>query len=303
MLEGQSSKISRRPDFDQRYPGKRKAELLSTEIREAVIHQSSCRHYNDEPTVIPFKVSTITDESEEASVSIINLLFNEVRQSNAGCNSQIVDLESKSVGITKCFPLQMATTYPFPTLWGAIQGTSGFADLLPSKDDIFILLEAFKRGSRAFFFPYIPEECMPPELEQFLRNFEHCSIVHPDRVALLLATLAVGVICEGYEGNAKENAVGSKQNYLQKGDLFGMVQNLLKYYIMYYIMLTQISVAASMQALRTASFMSRPSIRVIETLLIIDAYLANSGKSLDASSLFATTVRLAQVLGSKLDRS
>ena len=54
-----------------------------------------------------------------------------------------------------------------------------------------------------------------------------------------------------------------------------------------------------MQALRTASFMSRPTIRVIETLLIIDAYLANTGKSLDASSLFAITVRLAQGLGSK----
>ncbi|MCJ1388529.1 hypothetical protein MMC18_001376 [Xylographa bjoerkii] len=276
MLEEQSSKISRHPDSDKRQSGKRKAELLSKETRTPVVHQGSWRHYSDKLPDTSFGLAPITDGSKEAPVITMNSILTDGKQPKFRDELKTTKLESSSVSTIKCFPLQMATTYPFPTLWRAISGTSGFADLLPGKDDLFMLLDAFKRGSQALFLPYVPEECTPQEVEQFLGNFEHNSTVHPDRVALLLATLAVGVIYEGHERNGRGSAMGSEQNYLQKGDLF---------------------VAASMQALRTASFMSRPTIRVIETLLIVDAYLANTGKSLDASSLFAITIRLAQGLG------
>ncbi|MCJ1379164.1 hypothetical protein MMC17_002264 [Xylographa soralifera] len=276
MLEEQSSKIPRHPDSDQRQLGKRKADLLSKEIGKPVVHQGSWRHYSDKLTDTSFRVRAVTDGSKEASGKTIDPIPSNGKQPNTGDGLKTTELESSNVTITKCFPLQMATTYPFPTLWRAIQGTSGFADLLPARNDLFMLLDAFKCGSQALFLPYIPEECSSQEVEQFLGNFEHSFTVYPDRVALLLATLAVGVICEGHAQNGKGSVMGSKQDYQQKGDLF---------------------VAASMQALRTASFMSRPTIRVIETLLIIDAYLANTEKSLDASSLFAITVRLAQGLG------
>ncbi|MCJ1280978.1 hypothetical protein MMC26_000296 [Xylographa opegraphella] len=276
MLEEQSSKISRHPDSDQRQLGKRKADLLSKELGKSAVHQSSRRHYRDKPAEASVEVRPIADGSKKQQGNPTAPLFDTGRQSSIGDELKTTELESSDVTITKCFPLQMATTYPFPTLWRAIQGTSGFSDLLPTKHDLFMLLDAFRYGAQALFLPYIPEECTSPEVEQFLGNFEHSSTVYPDRVALLLATLAVGVVCEGHARNNKRSAMGSKQNYQQKGDLF---------------------VAASMQALRTASFMSRPTIRVVETLLIIDAYLANTGRSLDASSLFAIMVRLAQGLG------
>jgi len=45
--------------------------------------------------------------------------------------------------------------------------------------------------------------------------------------------------------------------------------------------------------------MNRPSLLVIEALVMIGPYLTNSGKFLDASALFGGTVRLAQSIGRK----
>ena len=58
-------------------------------------------------------------------------------------------------------------------------------------------------------------------------------------------------------------------------------------------------VAASMQCLRLASFMNRPTLLVIEALVMMGPYLTNSGKFLDASALYGGTVRLAQSIGCK----
>lgn len=58
--------------------------------------------------------------------------------------------------------------------------------------------------------------------------------------------------------------------------------------------------AAAMQALRVASFMNRPTLLGLETLIMIGPYLTNSGKFLDAWALFGVTIRLAQSIGCKL---
>lgn len=54
-----------------------------------------------------------------------------------------------------------------------------------------------------------------------------------------------------------------------------------------------------MQALRIASFMNRPTLLTIQTLVMMGPYLTNSGRFLDASALFGLTVRLAQSVGCK----
>lgn len=55
-----------------------------------------------------------------------------------------------------------------------------------------------------------------------------------------------------------------------------------------------------MQALRFASFLNRPTLLGIQTLIMIGPYLTNSGKFLDAWALFGTTIRLAHSIGRKL---
>tara|TARA_R110002003_G_scaffold140_20_gene12888 strand:- start:6441 stop:7028 length:588 start_codon:yes stop_codon:yes gene_type:complete len=52
-----------------------------------------------------------------------------------------------------------------------------------------------------------------------------------------------------------------------------------------------------MQALRLASFMHRPSLLGIQALIMIGPYLTNSGRFLEAWTLFGTTIRLAHSIG------
>ncbi|KAL9081238.1 MAG: hypothetical protein Q9157_000213 [Trypethelium eluteriae] len=56
-------------------------------------------------------------------------------------------------------------------------------------------------------------------------------------------------------------------------------------------------VYTAMQALRMASFMSRPTLLAIQSLIIISPYLTNSGRFLDAWTLFGSTIRLAHSIG------
>lgn len=58
-----------------------------------------------------------------------------------------------------------------------------------------------------------------------------------------------------------------------------------------------VSVAASMQALRISSFMHKPSLLAVESLIMIGPFLCNSGRFLDAWTLFGTTIRVAQAIG------
>jgi hypothetical protein len=52
-----------------------------------------------------------------------------------------------------------------------------------------------------------------------------------------------------------------------------------------------------MQALRLASFMHKPSLLSIQALIMIGPYLTNSGRFLDAWTLFGLTIRLAHSIG------
>lgn len=57
--------------------------------------------------------------------------------------------------------------------------------------------------------------------------------------------------------------------------------------------LTIVKVAASMQALRNASFMSEPTLVGIKTLLVLAVDLTRTGRAHNAAALFGTTVQLA----------
>lgn len=63
------------------------------------------------------------------------------------------------------------------------------------------------------------------------------------------------------------------------------------------IPLGNVFIAASMQALRLSSFMNHPTLLSLETLLLIGPYLIDTGRFLDASTLFGLTIRVAQGMG------
>lgn len=52
-----------------------------------------------------------------------------------------------------------------------------------------------------------------------------------------------------------------------------------------------------MQALRLASFLHKPSLIAIQALILLGKYLTNSGRFLDAFTLFGVTIRSAHSIG------
>ena len=56
-------------------------------------------------------------------------------------------------------------------------------------------------------------------------------------------------------------------------------------------------VAASMQALRLSSYMHRPTLLGIQAMVMMGPYLTNSGRFLDAWTLFGSTIRMAHAIG------
>ncbi|MCJ1245941.1 hypothetical protein MMC30_003145 [Trapelia coarctata] len=176
----------------------------------------------------------------------------------------------------------MDASFPFPTLWHAQHGTCRLVDLLPNKIDLLSLLRAFEHHAPLGYFPYVPEECTERGVDRFLANVERHSLLHPDILALLFAALAQGVQSGLYGRCGGKWVPGAMHREVKKGDVF---------------------IAAAMHSLRIAAFLSRPTIPVVETLVMIGPYLINSGKYLDAWSLFGITVRLAQRIGLHQDPS
>ncbi|KAK4504246.1 hypothetical protein PRZ48_005162 [Zasmidium cellare] len=166
--------------------------------------------------------------------------------------------------------------YPFPML----QGGNSLSDLartllVPNEDMIYESLEMFQRRAQSCYFPHTPDEVTRREVERFMADAEANAERFPDMLALIFATLATGMQMGVYD---------------KHGDwLPGAVEQTRK--------TSDVYVAAAMQALRLASFLNSPTLLCIQALIMIGPYLTNSGRFLDAFTLFGTTIRLAHSIG------
>ncbi|KAI9796182.1 MAG: hypothetical protein M1833_006433, partial [Piccolia ochrophora] len=174
------------------------------------------------------------------------------------------------------FAFQDAPLYAFPTLWPAYGGASSLLVCLPPEEELYGYLDAFQRRAQSCSFPHVPEEITRIEIERFLADKEGNAFKHPDMLALIFAALAQGLQNGVYDKFGGQWVEGGMAAEGWKGDLY---------------------ISAAMQALRLASFMNRPTLLGIQTLIMIGPYLTNSGKFLDAWALFGTTIRLAQSIG------
>ncbi|KAH0363570.1 hypothetical protein KCU65_g7324, partial [Aureobasidium melanogenum] len=165
--------------------------------------------------------------------------------------------------------------YPFPTLWPAMSRTQGLLQCLPSRDELYHYLDVFSQKARGFAFPYVPDDLAQKEVERFLENAEENAEKVPDLLALIFAALALGVQLDTF-GSRKEAETNTPQNSSRKGEIFSV---------------------AAMQALRLASFTSRPTLKCIKVMIMIAPYLTNSGRFLDAWSFSGLTIRLAHSVG------
>jgi hypothetical protein len=168
--------------------------------------------------------------------------------------------------------------YPFATLF---KGTLDecipeLLSVLPQKEELHEYLDAFQKRVHVCSFPHIPIEITKSEVERFLSDGRKNAQMCPDMLALLFAALALGSQHCVWDKCGGQWVASVMKAESQKGDVY---------------------MAAAMQALRMASFMHKPTLLGIQSLIMIGPYLTNSGRFLDAWTLFGTTIRLAQSIG------
>jgi hypothetical protein len=168
--------------------------------------------------------------------------------------------------------------YPFPTFFPATpeECIPELLKCLPQREELFECLNAFEKRVNVCSFPHVPLEITKSEVERFLddprRNAQMC----PDTLALLFAAIALGGQHSVWDRSGGQWGANAMRFEVAKGNIY---------------------IAAAKQALRLASFMHRPSLVGIQALLMIGPYLTNSGRFLDAWTLFGTTIRLAHSIG------
>ncbi|KAI9815597.1 MAG: hypothetical protein M1832_005458 [Thelocarpon impressellum] len=174
------------------------------------------------------------------------------------------------------FAFQDAPCFPFGTFWRADGLGPAPVHCLPPRDEIFAYLDAFQKRAQSCSFPHVPEEITRKEVERFLENSHDNAVRHPAMLALIFAALAQGLQNGVYDKSGGRWVAGAMEAEAWKGDMY---------------------IAAAMQCLRMASFLNRPTLLCIQTLIMIGPYLTNAGKFLDAWALFGTTIRLAHSIG------
>lgn len=109
------------------------------------------------------------------------------------------------------------------------------------------------------------------------------------QICMILATLASGA-------HFSDDGLAERTKRSQD---FGMLQS---FFIRFENLLTYTKARRSFQALRLANFLFRPSLEVIQTLLILGHVLQNQGQSDATWAMLGLTVRLAQTLGLHTDK-
>lgn len=101
------------------------------------------------------------------------------------------------------YPAQ-GLTYPFHIVPVGDNSAAALTDLLPSNDEeIFQHLELFQTRAQSCSFPHVPDEVTKKEVERFLEDRKSNATKAPDMLALLFATLAVGVQIGVYYRNGR----------------------------------------------------------------------------------------------------
>ncbi|KAI1685066.1 RNB domain containing protein [Pyrenophora tritici-repentis] len=219
-------------------------------------------------------------QSFQASESCDNIYFgspglatviNEFASTNTSISTTLAHVMPQPADM---FATGNSSTYPFATIFSASleDCIPQLLGCLPAKDDMLRYLSAFEKQVCT----QIPVEITKTEVERFLSRAKENSQQCPAMLGLLLAVIALGAQHSVWGRNSESWDADVMRAETRAGNVY---------------------IAAAMQALRLASFMHKPSLLAIQVLVMIGKYLINSGKYLDAFTLFGTTIRLAHSIG------
>ncbi|KAK1081439.1 hypothetical protein LTR33_004686 [Friedmanniomyces endolithicus] len=168
--------------------------------------------------------------------------------------------------------------HPFPVFanWTGENALTALVELLPESEELFDILAMFQRRAQSSSFPHTPDEVTKNEVERFLANKNANARKYPDMLALLFATLATGLHMREHDRHGGQWVEGSMEKTMVRANVY---------------------LAASMQALVESKYMQQPTLLGIQAMVIMGPYLTNSGRFLDAWTLFGTTIRMAYSIG------
>lgn len=94
--------------------------------------------------------------------------------------------------------------YPFHVVPVGDNSPAALTDLLPTDDaEIFQHLDLFQQRAQSCSFPHVPDEVTRKEVERFMEDKKSNAMKAPDMLALLFATLAVGVQIGVFDRNGR----------------------------------------------------------------------------------------------------
>lgn len=183
--------------------------------------------------------------------------------------------------------------YPFPMLRVGNNSTSALTTLLPPPAEVLENAHFLQRRVQLCLFPLVLED-VTKRIEYFLDDTERNATSMPDMLALVFAIQATGIQMNAFNHGNFHKQEGQLANPRGRSECYG---DSLSFVRAMTTITDPCAVAASMQALRNASFMNEPTLLGVQTLLVLGPYLSNSGRALDAWTLFGMTIRLAQSIG------
>ncbi|CAA9961076.1 Fungal trans multi-domain protein [Pyrenophora teres f. maculata] len=201
----------------------------------------------------------------------LTTVINEFASTNTSISTTLAHVMPHPVDV---FVMGNPSTYPFATIFSASleECIPQLLGCLPVKDNMLRYLSTFEHQVGA----QIPVAITKFEVERFLSHAKENSQRCPTMLGLLLAVIALGAQHSVWGRNGESWDADVMRAETRAGNVY---------------------IAAAMQALRLASFMHKPSLLAIQVLVMIGKYLINSGKYLDAFTLFGTTIRLAHSIG------
>ncbi|GFF32132.1 maltose permease MAL61 [Aspergillus udagawae] len=277
--------------YDLEESSPRKRAMLSPQNSNAdashVALPSGLKGANDQP---PIRNSASPLHTRPASESIVqedpfNYVFSGENTvismlGSHDTDGSITHKASSVLGLQNSF-----SNYPFLDLKTPVDRWKALVEILPQREEILKFFHFYRTSAHPFNPILVDIDGFELVICQFLASYASGELCDSDKVSerwssdrsvgqisLLLATLASGA---HYSDLVNPERSEKYQSFARR----------------------------SFQALRLANFLLRPSLEVVQSLLILGNTLQNNGQSDGAWALLGTTARLAQTLGLHTEKS
>lgn len=166
-----------------------------------------------------------------ASLHVFDLKYLLTQQQFASL--QLANLGKGAHSLTHTMPRNMPkaqeiysvaeSMYPFPVFagWCGESAHAALVGVLPKQEELFRILDLFQRRGQSSSFPHTPDEVTKREVERFLDDAEGNAQKYPDMLALIFATLAMGLQLGQWDRDDGQWVEGAMAGTTRTADIYG----------------------------------------------------------------------------------